>query len=52
MHCMLAAILHLSQIEFQETDKASGQLDIANTELVEQGKKGDSLFIGTCNKWM
>lgn len=48
---MLAAILHLSQIEFQETDKASGQLDIANTELVKHGKKGD-LFIGTCNKWL
>lgn len=38
---MLAAILHLSQIEFQETEKASGQLDIVDTELVEQGKKGD-----------
>lgn len=49
---MLAAILHLSQIEFDETDKASGQLDIVDTKLVEQGKKGDSLFIGTCNKWM
>uniref|UniRef100_A0A8W8N3N0 Myosin motor domain-containing protein n=1 Tax=Magallana gigas TaxID=29159 RepID=A0A8W8N3N0_MAGGI len=36
MHCMLAAILHLSQIEFDETDKASGQLDIVDTELVEQ----------------
>lgn len=34
---MLAAILHLSQIEFRETDKASGQLDIVDTELVDQG---------------
>lgn len=49
---MLAAILHLSQIEFQETDKASGQLDIVDTELVEQGKKGDSLFIGIYKKWL
>lgn len=34
---MLAAILHLSQIEFHETDKASGQLDIGDTKLVDQG---------------
>ncbi|XP_048727151.2 uncharacterized protein LOC125645600 isoform X7 [Ostrea edulis] len=36
MHCMLAAILHLSQIEFQETNKTSGELKIVDTELVEQ----------------
>ncbi|XP_065940998.1 chitin synthase chs-2 isoform X2 [Magallana gigas] len=36
MHCMLAAILHLSQIEFRETEYTSGQLDIADTELVDQ----------------
>lgn len=39
MHCMLAAILHLSQIEFQETNKTSGELKIVDTELVEQGKQ-------------
>ncbi|XP_062568549.1 myosin-IIIb-like [Saccostrea cucullata] len=35
MTCMLAAILHLSQVEFQETDKNSGELKIVDTELVE-----------------
>jgi hypothetical protein len=35
---MLASILHLSQIEFQETSKTSGELKIVDTELVEQGK--------------
>ena len=35
---MLAAILHLSQIEFQETDKTSGELMIVDTEPMEQGK--------------
>lgn len=36
---MLAAILHLSQIEFRETEYTSGQLDIADTELVDHGNK-------------
>ena len=38
MFSMLAAILHLSQIEFQETDKTSGELMIVDTEPMEQGK--------------
>lgn len=39
---MLAAILHLSQIEFHETDKALVQLD---EELVGQGKTGEIVYI-------
>ena len=35
---MLAAILHLTQIEFQETDETSGELNIIDTEPIEQGK--------------
>lgn len=52
MHCMLAAILHLSQIEFRETEYTSGQLDIADTELVDHGNKWDEYSIGirTFNK--
>ena len=38
MFCMLAAILHLTQIEFQETDETSGELNIIDTEPMEQGK--------------
>lgn len=47
---MLAAILHLSQVEFSETDKASGLLDIVDNKLLEHGKKWDKYSIGTRNK--
>lgn len=42
---MLAAILHLSQIEFHETDTALGQLGIKDTELVRHGKTGEIVYI-------
>lgn len=52
MHCMLAAILHLSQIEFRETEYTSGELDIADKKLVDHGNKWDEYSIGirTFNK--
>lgn len=42
---MLAAILHVSQIEFHETNTALGQLGIKDTELVRQGKTGEIVYI-------
>ena len=38
MLCMLAAILHLSQVEFRETNKTSGELTIVDLEPIQQGK--------------
>ena len=38
MLCMLAAILHLSQVEFRETNKTSGELTIVDLEPIAQGK--------------
>ena len=37
---MLAAILHLSQVEFQETNKTSGELTVVDIEHgpIKQGK--------------
>ena len=35
---MLAAILHLSQVEFRETNKTSGELTIVDLEPIAQGK--------------
>ena len=37
MLCMLAAILHLTQIEFQEKDEKSWELEIIDPKPIKQG---------------
>ncbi|XP_052090867.1 uncharacterized protein LOC127727790 [Mytilus californianus] len=36
LHCMLGAIIHLTEVKFQEADKANEPLKIVNTDQVEQ----------------
>ncbi|CAC5369431.1 CHS1 [Mytilus coruscus] len=36
LHCMLGAIIHLTEVKFKEADKANEPLKIVNTDQVEQ----------------